>query len=122
MPYVRVLIIDDNDDLRNSLKLCLEDEGFDVSTAANGMVAMQSLQQNPVDVVVTDLFMPDKDGIETIAELRKRFPRCKIVAMSGWASIEGSDYLSVAREIGAIRTLKKPFEPTELSRVLREIG
>jgi DNA-binding response OmpR family regulator len=72
-------------------------------------------------VVVTDLFMPDQDGIETILELRKRFPQVRIVAMSGWTSSEGSDYLRVAREIGALETLRKPFDPQELSQLLRAL-
>jgi DNA-binding response OmpR family regulator len=72
--------------------------------------------------VITDLFMPDKDGIETIVELRKLSPTVKIVAMSGWTSAQGSDYLRVAREIGATATLQKPFDPRELTRVVRQLA
>ena len=103
------------------LKLCLEAEGFEVDVAANGQVALELLQRRPADVVVTDLFMPDQDGIETILALRKRFPQVRIVAMSGWTSSEGSDYLRVAREIGALKTLRKPFDPQELSLLLRDL-
>jgi DNA-binding response OmpR family regulator len=122
MPYVRVLLIDDNEDLTSSLKMCLESEGFEVAVAANGEQALKRLERSPADVVVTDLFMPDKDGIETIMELRSRYPRCKIIAMSGWTSVEGSDYLSVARELGAVHTLTKPFDPSQLTRLLRNLG
>jgi DNA-binding response OmpR family regulator len=66
--------------------------------------------------------MPDKDGIETILELRRTYPGVKIVAMSGWTSTQGSDYLRVAREIGAAATLTKPFDPAELSRVVRALA
>ena len=119
---MRVLLIDDNEDFRGSLKLCLESEGFEIATAANGKDALQTLEVKPADVVVTDLFMPDKDGIETITELRKRFPGTSIVAISGWTSVGGSDYLRVAREIGAAKTLRKPFDPMELAKLLRELG
>jgi DNA-binding response OmpR family regulator len=121
MGAMRILVVDDNEDMRSMLKLCLEADGFDVEVARNGQLALERLQQAPADVVVTDLFMPDQDGIETILELRKRFPEVRIVAMSGWTSSEGSDYLRVAREIGALETLKKPFDPQQLSRLLRAL-
>jgi DNA-binding response OmpR family regulator len=115
----RVLLVDDNADLRSMLQLCLEADGFEVEVAANGQHALELLGRRPADVVVTDLFMPDQDGIETILEVRKRYPDVRIVAMSGWTSSEGSDYLRVAREIGALETLRKPFDPQQLSRLLR---
>jgi DNA-binding response OmpR family regulator len=115
----RVLVVDDNADLRSMLRLCLEADGFEVEVAANGQLALDLLGQRPADVLVTDLFMPDQDGIETILEVRKRYPQVRIVAMSGWTSTEGSDYLRVAREIGALETLRKPFDPRQLSRLLR---
>jgi DNA-binding response OmpR family regulator len=118
---MRIMVVDDNEDMRSMLKLCLEADGFDVDVARNGQLALERLQEQPADVVVTDLFMPDQDGIETILELRKRFPQVRIVAMSGWTSSEGSDYLRVAREIGALETLRKPFDPQELSRLLRAL-
>ena len=115
----RVLVVDDNADLRSMLRMCLEADGFEVEVAANGQHALDLLGQRLADVLVTDLFMPDQDGIETILEVRKRYPQVRIVAMSGWTSTEGSDYLRVAREIGALETLRKPFDPRQLSRLLR---
>lgn len=118
---MRIMVVDDNEDMRNMLRLCLEADGFEVEVAPNGQRALDLLDRQPADVVVTDLFMPDQDGIETILELRKRFPLVRIVAMSGWTSSEGSDYLRVAREIGALETLRKPFDPQALSRLLRAL-
>ena len=115
----RVLVVDDNADLRSMLRLCLEADGFEVEVAANGVDALDQLGRRAADVVVTDLFMPDRDGIETILEVKKRSPQVRIVAMSGWTSTGGSDYLRVAREIGALETLRKPFDPQQLSRLLR---
>jgi DNA-binding response OmpR family regulator len=103
------------------LSLCLQADGVDVAVAADGEAGLALMEKHPVDVVVTDLFMPDKDGIETIVELKKRYPGVKIVVMSGFTSIGGTDYLGVARELGALTTLKKPFDPAELSKVVREL-
>jgi DNA-binding response OmpR family regulator len=117
----RVLLIDDNVDLTSMLSLCLQADGVDVMVAADGEAGLTLMKERPADVVVTDLFMPDKDGIETIVELKKRYPDVKIVVMSGFTSIGGTDYLGVARELGAVTTLKKPFDPAELSKVVREL-
>jgi len=117
----RVLIIEDNEDVRTMLVLKLQLEGFDVVGARNGTGALDLLGRQAVDVIVTDLFMPDKDGIETIEEVRRKYPLAKIVAMSGWQSAQGPNYLDVAREIGATRTLRKPFDPDELVRIVREV-
>jgi DNA-binding response OmpR family regulator len=117
----RILVVDDNEDLRNTIGALLQADGFDVALAADGQAALAEHRATPADVVLTDLFMPDKDGIETIVELRRLYPQVKIVAMSGWTSTQGSDYLQVAREIGASVTLQKPFDPGELSRVLRRL-
>ena len=119
----RILVVDDNEDL------AVHDPGVAAgrrfrrrrwpATARRPSALHQS---HPADVVITDLFMPDKDGIETIVELRKLSPQLKIVAISGWTSTQGSDYLQVAREIGATVTLQKPFDPQELSRVVRQLA
>jgi DNA-binding response OmpR family regulator len=121
-PRKRVLVVDDNEDMRVTVQALLQADGFDVVVAADGEAALALHRKSPADVVITDLFMPDKDGIETIIELRKLSPLVKIVAISGWTSAQGSDYLQVAREIGASVTLQKPFDPQELSRVVRELS
>ena len=118
----RILVVDDNEDLRSTIKALLQADGFEVAVAADGEAALVLNKSRPADVVITDLFMPDKDGIETIIELKKLYPTVKIVAMSGWTSTQGSDYLQVAREIGAAVTLQKPFDPKELSRVVRQLA
>ena len=118
----RILVVDDNADLRSTIQALLQADGFEVVVAGDGEAALAAHQTRPADVVITDLFMPDKDGIETIVELKKLSPKLKIVAMSGWTSTQGSDYLRVAREIGATVTLQKPFDPQELSRVVRQLA
>lgn len=120
----RVLIIDDDPDIRYLLQSSLERDGFEVSVAADGHEGLESLRRDPADVVVTDIFMPEKEGIETVFELRQQFPQTKIVVMSGGGPAPASsatNYLWVARELGAARTLRKPFEPQELIDAVREL-
>ena len=114
---MRVLVIEDNVDLRDYLRLALESQEYEVLTARNGQEALGYLNGHPVDVVLTDLFMPEMDGIETVAALRKQFPDIRVVAMSGRP---GVDYLAVARELGVKHTLRKPFEITELLAALKD--
>jgi DNA-binding response OmpR family regulator len=113
---MRVLVIEDNVDLRDYLRLALESQGYEVLTARNGQEALGYLDGHPVDVVLTDLFMPEMDGIETIAALRRQFPGVRVIAMSGRP---GVDYLAVARELGVANTLRKPFEIDELLAALK---
>jgi DNA-binding response OmpR family regulator len=115
---VKVLVIDDNADLCANLRAGLEIEGYEVLTASNGEQGLKQLARQKVDAVVTDLFMPDKDGIETIVALRERFPGLGIIAMSGRL---GATYLPVAQEIGASTVLNKPFSLAQLIAALRRL-
>jgi DNA-binding response OmpR family regulator len=108
---MRVLVIEDNSQLRDLVRVALEGAGHEVVTATHGAEGLARLNGQAVDTVVTDLFMPEMDGIEVIAALRRRFPGVRIVAMSGRP---GVDYLAVAKELGAARILRKPFAMDEL--------
>jgi CheY-like chemotaxis protein len=112
-----ILVIEDNPDLLDYLRLVLEGQGHETLTARNGREALGYLNGHPVEVVITDLFMPEMDGIETIAALRKQFPNVRVIAMSGRP---GVDYLTVARELGVTHTLRKPFEIEELLGLLKD--
>jgi len=114
---MRVLVIEDNAELREYLRLALEMQDYQVLTAEHGRAALAYLDGHRVDAVITDLFMPEMDGIETVAALRKQFPGIRVVAMSGRP---GVDYLAVARELGVKHTLRKPFEITELLAALKD--
>lgn len=103
---MRVLVIEDHREQRELLRVGLQAAGHDVLTASHGHEALAYLNGHAVDLVVTDIFMPEMDGIEVIAELRRQFPRIKVLAMSGRP---GVDYLTVAKELGAARILRKPF-------------
>lgn len=116
---MRVLVIEDNADLREYLRLALEAEACQVLTAADGKQALRHLDGDghAVDAIVTDLFMPEMDGIEVISEVRKKFPRVRVIAMSGRP---GVDYLHIARELGVTKTLRKPFEISELIAAVKD--
>ena len=116
-PDMRVLVIEDNADLRDYLRVALESQAYDVLTAKNGREAIGYLNGHPVDIVLSDIFMPEMDGIETIAALKRRLPHARIIAMSGRP---GVDYLAVARELGVARTLRKPFGMDELLNALKD--
>lgn len=119
---MRILVVDDNADLRDSLRLLLARLGYDAETARDGQQAMDIQRQRPAAILITDIFMPGKDGIETIAAFRRDWPMIKIVAMSGGGAVATRDYLEVAPDIGADAVLRKPFTLELLQDVLRRLG
>jgi DNA-binding NtrC family response regulator len=116
----RFVILDDDEDICSIVQMILELEGHDavVVTSADGAVALQ--RSRPADVLITDIFMPDKDGLETIQQFRREFPETRIIAMSGGGdTLRGVDYLFSAREMGAVQVIRKPFEKEGLLDVVR---
>jgi YesN/AraC family two-component response regulator len=95
--------------------------GYDVLDAANGKVGLAMFRENEVDLVITDLIMPEKEGIEMIMELKSDFPDVKIIAMSGGAQMGPDGYLQLADALGAQRTLKKPISREDLLGAIEEI-
>jgi CheY-like chemotaxis protein len=121
MPHV--LLIEDNKDLRELLQFVLEGAGHSVSVAIDGEAGLRAQQAHPADIVVTDIFMPNQDGLETIAHLRRDHPGVKVVAMSGGGSrVKGEGTLLTAREIGAHIVLAKPFENDELLAAVHQLS
>ena len=121
-PKTRVLVIDDNPDIRDTLRWLLEGEGYIVAVAANGLEGLRLQRKEPADIVVTDIFMPEQDGIETLWKFRDEFPGVPIIVMSGGGAARGTDYLVVARELGAKKALRKPLDPQELIDVVGQIS
>ena len=118
----RVLVIDDNDDFRKLALLWFQIHGIEALGAANGVEGLEMQRKDPAQIVVTDIFMPEKEGIETIQDLRREFPAAKIIAMTGRESLTDYDVFQVARELGAVKTLKKPFKLDELVAVVKELS
>jgi CheY-like chemotaxis protein len=116
----RILLIDDESQIRSMLRLMLERVGYDVIEAADGMEGIKQYRDNPADLIITDLIMPNKDGIGTIIELKKEFPQVKIIAMSGGGVNRPEGYLDGAKKLGATRTLTKPIDRDEMLNAVRE--
>jgi two-component system, chemotaxis family, chemotaxis protein CheY len=113
-----VLIIDDDSSIRRVLRGALERAGHRVDEARNGAEGMQCYRSAPADLVITDLFMPDQDGIETIQELRDEFPDARILAISGGAVGTTTGTLTDAMLFGANATLAKPFTMQQLTNTV----
>jgi CheY-like chemotaxis protein len=116
-----ILIIDDDDQFRTMLRQLIERNGHEVEEASGGKEGIQLYRENPTDLIITDLIMPGKDGIETIQELKKEFPDIKIIAISGGGRLGPQDYLHLAKMLGARRTLTKPIDLPELLKAIDEL-
>jgi CheY-like chemotaxis protein len=113
-----ILIIDDDPDTRDLLKISLEAAGHQITAAADGSEGVQAYRTNKADLVIMDLYMPGQEGLETIKQLRMEFPEVRIVAISGKPT--GATMLSVAKRLGAIGVLHKPFLQEELLHVVEQ--
>ena len=110
----QVLVIDDDRQVRETLHDVLDNAGYDVEVATDGNQGLQIRRRHPVDVLITDILMPNKEGIETIAEFRKSYPGTPIIAVSGGGRSGNMDFLMMAQMLGADRILEKPIAPDDL--------
>ena len=116
-----ILIIDDDEPVRLVIREILERAGHQVIEAKDGVVGLRVYREQRPDLVTTNILMPEKDGIETIKELKREFPNVKIIAISG-ADVSGVfGFLSLARELGAERALVKPFHKQEILEAVEEL-
>lgn len=116
----RILIVDDDDAVRGLIATTLRGTGYMVETASNGSEAVELFTKAPADLVITDLVMPEKDGIEIVVELRKSHPNLPIIAMSGQSN-HSPLYLGMAKRLGARRTLEKPFTIKILVAAVKDV-
>ncbi len=114
----RILIVDDEAPVRRVLRRKLEQCGYDINEAADGKQAMRAVDQQPPDLVITDIIMPEKDGIETILFLRKRRPGVKAIAISAPSN---QLFLDSARGLGAARAFEKPLNLAELAAAVKDL-
>jgi CheY-like chemotaxis protein len=117
----KILVADDDADVRRVLQLFLERAGYEVTVVDNGNAAVATYAADPHDLVITDIVMPEKEGIETIAELRVLNPEVPIVAISGGGRIGAHDYLSWVRRCGVEHTFIKPIDRAALLEVVEQI-
>ena len=115
-----ILIIDDDTPIRSMVRLILERAGYTVREAQDGIEGIRVFRETPADLVITDLIMPNKDGIGMIIELKKDFPALKIIAMSGGGLNRPEGYLRGAQKLGAACTLSKPLNRNDLLRAVRD--
>ncbi len=116
----RILIIDDDEQVRDLLSEILGRAGYQIVTAANGAEGLSLYRAQPAELVITDLIMPEKEGMETIIALRKDFPKVRIIAVSGGGRSGAISYLPIAKSLGAARTVAKPFSKQEILDAVRD--
>jgi CheY-like chemotaxis protein len=117
----RIVLVDDDPLFRRMLADTLEDLGHEVRQAENGTQGLAAVRADPPDVVITDIIMPDTEGIETIFHLRRQHPQVKVIAISGGGRITAEDHLHAAKLMGAGRVLAKPFSAAEIESAIREL-
>lgn len=116
-----ILVIDDDQHVRGMLRTVLEDSGYNVLEAPDGNVGVQLFGENRVDLIITDIIMPDKEGLETIREIKASSPDAKIIAISGGAKVGPGTYLKLAERLGAQRAFEKPIQISVLLSSISEL-
>ncbi|MCI5208098.1 MAG: response regulator [Candidatus Electrothrix sp. ATG2] len=115
----KILIIDDDEQMRNLLCRAMEYAGFEVEAASDGRKGLRLFEKNSYALVITDLIMPEQEGMETITFLRKHYPDVKIIAISGGGRIGPETYLPAALELGADDAFAKPFPIDEIINAVK---
>jgi DNA-binding NtrC family response regulator len=121
MTKTRLILADDNKDFRDMLKAVLKEAGYEVLTAANGIQALRLCDTHEIGAAIVDLVMPEKEGLETIVEMSRRFPHIKTIAITGGGRGPSKVYLETARRLGARAALAKPFAVSSLLHVINEL-
>jgi len=116
-----LLIIDDDDEIRMMLGRLFEDSGHSVGLAADGDKGLKYIKENDTDLVITDIIMPEKEGLETIRELKRDYPDIKIIVISGGGNLNVESYFKIAKTFGADASLEKPFMPSDLTKIVDEL-
>ena len=117
----KILIVDDDPDICFVLKKLLERKGHEAVISLNGLEAMKWLERNPFDIVITDLLMPEMDGVELIMEMRLRYPDQNVIAISGGGRIDADTYLKMAKLIKVKHTFQKPVRADELLKAIDDL-
>ena len=116
-----ILLVDDDNQVRDMLKKIFVMEGYEVVEAADGLQATELYDPEVIDLVVTDIVMPEKEGLQTIREIKQVNPEARIIAISGGGRIKPEDYLDWANRIGVDQTFTKPIRRTEILAAISEL-
>jgi CheY-like chemotaxis protein len=117
----KILVIDDDDQMRAMMVAMLDRAGFQVLEAADGKQGLRLCEHTAVDLVITDVIMPEMEGLEVIMGLKKKFRDMRIIAISGGARMQPQGYLNLAAKLGADRTFTKPFDRSEFLMAVKEL-
>jgi DNA-binding response OmpR family regulator len=117
----RILVMDDDEQIRLLLQRALERRGHQVVMAADGRAGLAAFAEQPADLLVIDLIMPDKEGLETIIELRRDHAEVPIIAISGGGRVAPKGYLDVAKRLGAAKVFSKPFDMDAFHAAVAEL-
>ena len=118
----KILVVDDEENIRNILRESLANEAYEVLEASSGVEASEILGKNEIDLMITDLVMPGKTGLDLIMEVKESIPDLSIIAMSGGGGINGRfDYLPIAQLIGANNIVKKPFSIRDIKQTVADL-
>jgi two-component system, response regulator, stage 0 sporulation protein F len=117
MTRATILIIDDEEPIRALLRFALEAAGYEVTAAANGRQGLERYRQRPTDLVITDMLMPELNGLDLLLDLTREFLHAKVIAISGAGGEQ--NVLDVAKLLGARRTFQKPFSVPQLLQAVR---
>ena len=117
----KILVIDDEEGVRRVIGKILVRVGHDVLEAPDGKVALSLLKEEAADLVICDLFMPEMDGVEVLRQLRRDYPNLRVVAISGGAYQGRVQLLDVAKALGAVAVLGKPFQPHQLLELVNDL-
>ena len=121
-PIKNILVVDDEKSIRELFKSALEKFGYETVLASDGNEAMALFRKSPADLIITDIFMPDKDGHSFIFEVRQEFPGTKIFAITGKNTTLGIETeLDIAQDLGAVRGFIKPVKLVELIEAIKEL-
>lgn len=116
-----ILLVDDEASIRMMVRAVLSDEDYTFEEASNGTVALEMLEAKEYDLIITDVIMPDCDGIELVMQVRRKLPDIKVIVMSGGGRVRADHYLNLAEKLGAARVFEKPFNTAELRETVRDL-
>ena len=117
----KVLLIDDDDLVRYSLVRGLQQFDFQIIELENGLKALKTIESELPDIMITDLIMPEQEGIATIRQVHKSYPKLPIIAISGGGRNIGAEHLDIAQALGANATLSKPLDIQELNALIEQL-
>jgi DNA-binding NtrC family response regulator len=121
MDRKKILLVDDEEAIRKMVRVILGDEFYEFAEASNGLDAQVLLGKQPFDLIITDVIMPDCDGIELVMAVRRKLPDIKVIVMSGGGRVRAGHYLDLAGKLGAARVFEKPFDTAALRQAVREL-